>query len=459
VADASSTEGLLGLLSGLVLLGLFAASLAITLEPLVRERDLSVARALLWLFAIAIGKFALLPSFPGYWDDVRCWNLWSGAMAYAGPPHIYDPQYVCDYPPGYLYVLWVAGNVTGALGLRSFDAIRLVTESPPLIVDFILGLTIFAATRRFGPARAAFSGMLLFALNPALLFDSVAWGQSDSVLVLPILLSAMLIVDRRYELAWAMAAIAVLIKPQGLILLPVLGLWTLIRGRLADWVAAAAAFVGTLMIGIAPFQIGRPWNLLFNIYFSAAGRYPMTSDNAYNLLGMLGGLKQPDSVRIAGVSAFALGMTLFLSVYAIAGWILYRKRTPHALFVSIFLAYLAMFVLAPRIHERYLYPAVAIMVLFALESRVTIAIFAALSSTFLFNLAYVKRLHEQDLWNPPNARLVSAAALINLAALVVAVVYGLSAESEAEDAASPRASSTPPKRGGRLVASGPARRD
>jgi len=425
MVDVASAGLVLGLFSGLVLVGLFVAALATGLRPLFGERNPGTARALLWLTAIAIGKFALLGSFPGYWDDVRCWNLWSSVMAYAGPTRIYEPQFMCDYPPGYLYVLWPVGWIVRALGLESFDSVRLVAESPPLIVDFIMGLAIFATIRKLGAPRSAFAGMLLFALNPALLFDTVAWGQSDSVLALPILLSAMLAADARYELAWAMAATAVLIKPQGLVLLPILGLWTLLRGERGDWLGAVAAFAGVIMVGIAPFQIGHRWNFILNVYLSAAGRYPATSDNAFNLMGLLGGLQRPDSTPIAGVSAFTLGMTLFLSAYAAAAYILYRKPAMRSLLLSIFLAYLAMFVLAPRIHERYMYPALAILIPLAVESPITLWIFAALSGTFLFNLALVKRYHEHELALEPNSWLAGVPALINLAALAVALVYAM----------------------------------
>src|SRR5208282_292173 len=173
------------------------------------------------------------------------------------------------------------------------------------------------------------------------------------------------------------------------------------------------------------FQIGHRWNFIAEIYFSAAGRYPTTSDNAFNLMGLLGGLREPESTRIAGISAFALGMTLFLGVYIAAAYIIYRRRTLRGLLLSIFIAYLAMFVLAPRIHERYLYPALAILIPLALESPVTLAIFVALSGTFLLNLAWVKRYHEHELALDPNSWLAGAAALINLAALAVALVYGL----------------------------------
>lgn len=150
-------------------------------------------------------------------------------------------------------------------------------------------------------------------------------------------------------------------------------------------------------------------------------------------MGLLGGMREPDSVRIAGVSAFALGMTLFLFVYALAAYILYRKRTARTLLLSVFLAYLAMFVLAPRIHERYLYPAIAIAIPLVFDSPAMIAVFGTLSATFLFNLAFVKRFNENELFLAPNDPWAGAAALVNLAALVVATIYGLRIASGAAE--------------------------
>ena len=51
--------------------------------------------------------------------------------------------------------------------------------------------------------------MLLVALNPALGFDTVIWGQSDSALTVVVMLSAALALDGEFELAWALAALSV----------------------------------------------------------------------------------------------------------------------------------------------------------------------------------------------------------------------------------------------------------
>src|SRR6202035_1285626 len=101
--------------------------------------------------------------------------------------------------------------------------------------------------------------MLLFALNPALIFDTVVWGQSDSVVALPMIVAALLIFYRSdklgyglgklsyglgkltYRLGWSAAAIAILAKPQAITLAIPLGLWTLLDAGIAEcgWCALA----------------------------------------------------------------------------------------------------------------------------------------------------------------------------------------------------------------------------
>ena len=66
----------------------------------------------------------------------------------------------------------------------------------------------------------AFIAMLMVALNPPLVFDTVIWGQSDSVMTFVTLLSIVSLLSEQYEIAWGLAAIAVLVKPQGLMMFP-----------------------------------------------------------------------------------------------------------------------------------------------------------------------------------------------------------------------------------------------
>ncbi len=107
-------------------------------------------------------------------------------------------------------------------------------ESPAIVADFALAILVYAFVRRSSRPEMAFIAMLMVALNPAMLFDTVVWGQSDSVMTFVTLLSIVAILGEQYEIAWGLAAIAVLVKPQGLMMLPVLGIWTMLEKPFRD---------------------------------------------------------------------------------------------------------------------------------------------------------------------------------------------------------------------------------
>ena len=68
---------------------------------------------------------------------------------------------------------------------------------PPLIGDFALSLAVYLFVRRTHGARSAWLALALVALNPAFLFDSVVWGQTDSPLALMLFLSVAMVCRRR----------------------------------------------------------------------------------------------------------------------------------------------------------------------------------------------------------------------------------------------------------------------
>src|SRR5258708_28742175 len=110
--------------------------------------------------------------------------------------------------------------------------------------------------------------------------------------------------------------------------LPVLGFWTMLETEFATWIRSGFALIAVALIGVAPFQIGHEWNWIIKLYSSTAAYYHETSVNAFNLMALLGGLRQADTNTLAGVSFFALGMGLLVPLYAFVAFILLNGRTP-----------------------------------------------------------------------------------------------------------------------------------
>ncbi len=142
----------------------------------------------------------------------------------------------------------------------------------------------------------------------------------------------------------------------------------------------------------------------------------------------------PDSNTIAGISYYALGMSLLVPLYAFAAWIVWSDRSPHRLLLASFITIFGFFVLAPRMHERYIYPAIVLAAPLALEAPLMTAMFVILSFTGLINIAYVLRTLQSPIHPPgtvavlePHDGIAMAVSVLNLVVLAVAVYYGAAA--------------------------------
>ena len=440
--DSASRD--LGIFCGLVLFVLIAAAIALTIKPIVRERDRRFVITLIAMAAIMIVKLALLPFFPGYVPDVRKFELWGQVMARLGPAHLYDPKYACRYTHGYMYVLWPPAAVFQLLAplipLARFETLRVLIESPPVIADFLLCAIVYVGLRRMAPAWLALPGTMLLALSPSMIYTSTFWGQNDPVLMLLIMLGVLLAGDSRHAMAWAMVAIAIAIKPQGMLFLPVLGSWTLLTGDWRSWLRSAAAFIAATIVAIAPFQIAHGWHFIIDMYRSLLNVTAFASFNAFNLMAVLGGVRVADSTEvIGGVSYYILGNFLVAAVCVFAGWILWVKLTQRSLLFAAFIVYFGFFLFETRIHERYLYFAVVLLTPLVFVSRATIVMWVVLTVTHFVNIVYVKGLLESGVHLYGSVPIATAVGLVNLAVFAVAVGHGLIAASDLPDARWPAA--------------------
>ncbi|HEV2171336.1 MAG TPA: hypothetical protein VGR40_10330, partial [Candidatus Binatus sp.] len=372
-------------------------------------------------------KFAALFHFTGFYWDIFAKTNRALLAASLGPAKIYDPGLPVDaYPPGSVYLLWLSGWI-GRVIEPSANGFRVLVETPPLVADLLIGLTIYFASWRDGRGSRAIIAMMLFALNPALIFDTVVWGQSDSVVALPMLAAAILILTGRYRLGWSAAAIALLAKPQAIAFTPPLALWTLFNGGVVECGWCAGAFLGTVAIGIIPYQLGHPLDWIINVYKDLGTRFSEASVGAFNFMGLIGGMGTPDTDKIfGGVSYSAFGLAIVCAVYLIVSYMIWRARSAAAAMIAIFVALFGFFMFAPRMHERYLYYPVVFLIPVALESAFLTSAFAVVSATFLFNLIYIKHLTDTSSYFPdhPNAALIVAAS-INLAVFFAVTAYGL----------------------------------
>lgn len=328
----------------------------------------------LLVIGLAIRLLAL--DAPGHYGDSVVQSRWAENMAAYGPWGFY--QHDGALYPALLYAYWPLGVF--------FDGADLARAVKGISIpfDLALGILVYAAARQLVGRVRGLIAPAFYLLNPAVILAGPVWGQVDAAGALAYVGALFAVARGRFGLGGALTALAVLIKPQyGLVALPVgivaLTAWRA-TGGLRPMIRAAVGGIAAYLVIAVPLRLD-PISFIGRAV-SIAGDKPMTSANAPNLWGVLVGYKVPDA-------PYALIGGVLLLIGLLASLIPLRRRQDllTILAVGLFLI-LAFYLLPTRIHERYLFPAMAILApLAALNWRVLVA--ALLTATaFTLTLLY-----------------------------------------------------------------------
>jgi hypothetical protein len=140
-------------------------------------RDGGVRFAFIWVMLLVAGGFLVrvgLSFLPGHDVDMGCFTAWSQDVFERGLGDFFRAGYFCDYPPFYLYVLWLVG------WLRQFvptELVPSVVKMPAILGDIVLSMLLWKlAAVRFGAAqRLVLLGVLM--LYPPFFFEQCGLGS------------------------------------------------------------------------------------------------------------------------------------------------------------------------------------------------------------------------------------------------------------------------------------------
>jgi dolichyl-phosphate-mannose-protein mannosyltransferase len=342
---------------------------------------------LVLLLAVSVVVRVAALQVDGHNGDVRVTAGWAERMAEVGPWRFYEGS--GSIYPALLYPLWALGSDLDG------DALLLAIKGLSIPFDIALGIALYALMRRRSGEGTALGVAALYLLNPATILAGPVWGQVDSAGTLPYLASLAALAARQYGLAGSLAVLATMVKPQfGLVVLPVLIVAGARARALASWepmVRAVAGMAGTYLILAAPLAL-HPIRYL-GLLGDTAVRQPMTSLNAFNPWGLFVGFELPDGPYV--------GIGTLLLVLGVAGSLAGLRRRPDlAVVLAVGAALvLAFYFLPTRVHERYLFPALALLAPFALAGWRELVSYVALSLGFAASLLYA--LHETTPFNLP----------------------------------------------------------
>lgn len=329
----------------------------------------------LLLFGLGV-RLAVMPA-TGFPSDVAEMQAWAVRLREGGPWSFYEGGQRSVYP-AVLLLLW-------PLSVLPDDVLRVALKGLSIPFDLIIGAVLFwlvsaRASSRYGALAA---GLYLF--NPGIILAGPFWGQWDAIGT-ALFLGALIAADSgRMPAAGALAALATLAKPQfGLVGLVVLGLAAPSAWRARDMMpivqAAAGGLVAAAVI-LVPLQLS-PLGWLEQVN-ALAGMWPYTSLYAFNPWAAIYGIGHPDDgLVIVGRSLLTLGIVASLLP------LVRRRDLATTLAVGAFLV-MAFYFLPTRAHERYLFPAFALLApLAAARSRLRMP-YVGMSLGFTLALLYM----------------------------------------------------------------------
>jgi dolichyl-phosphate-mannose-protein mannosyltransferase len=304
--------------------------------------------ALLTLILAGIVGRLVLALAPGH-DDVRIFTIWADELAARGPLHFYDT--FRDYLPGYLYFLWITGELRSWLGI-SDGVYHYILKMPALVADIASALLLYHLLHGQTERTRLFAVALYLALPPVL-FVGVLWGQVDSILAFLLLLTIYYFDRRRPVAAGVALTLAFVFKPQAVAALPAFAVWafrqydrkTILR------VCGAGALVGLVII--LPF-FPQPLNFLLQVG-RMTNRYQFNALHTLNFWSMWGWNLGDDHLLI-GTDWRTWGLLLTIVAYIPIIMAMRRANDTWSLALGVAICILVFYTFQTRMHERYNFP-------------------------------------------------------------------------------------------------------
>lgn len=346
----------------------------------------SVKTAVLNLIIVAFALRLIMSVIMPQCDiDVNLFQYWANTAADTGITNFYAKaeQIHLDYPPLFMYYLYFMGLIGDALGITQTVAYDMLLKLPSLVADCVIAYIIYKIAHKKLSKNWTLFVVAAWLFNPMVLLDSACWGQVDSILALAILLAAYFIEKEKYEFSAIAIAFAITLKPQGIFFVPILG-YALLRQlihekevplarRLMRFVYSIAAFLVTAIIIVLPFGIKMEGNLfswIFNLYMNTAGGYSYATVNSFNFPYLLGLNWVKDSEVVMGLSYFTWGMLSIVLICLLTGALyLIGKKHKMNVYLLAGMCIYAVTQFAPRMHERYFYPALILVLIAVIYSN------------------------------------------------------------------------------------------
>lgn len=310
--------------------------------------------------------------------DFEFWADWALYIHRHGITQIYHAPTI-NYHPLFLYVLYVYDLLMGSeeLILKNINFIKFF----PMVFDFLPIVVLCGFRQKLVEEKIPYMFLLL---NIAYVFNSMIWGQFDSVHTNLCFLALLCAFHKPY---WSIGLfmLALVMKLQAIVFLPILAIVLLYSIRdtkkLVKVILLGAVILAAL---ISPFIIAGELGGLWHVVTHAVGFYPRVALGAFNFwqLVMYDTYNTMDYTKWFVFTYKQIGLLLFLASSGITllpllfRIIRHKKNkeeitadTRQMLMLAAGMISLYFFYFNTQMHERYAHPIIIFFFFYAVYSK------------------------------------------------------------------------------------------
>lgn len=317
-----------------------------------------------------LGAIALLcvlfACFLPYHVDLSYYQKWGDWICANGLSTFYQ-TFPPDYPPVFLYFCAALSCLSEFTGIQYQIIYRLFFSLVYVASVFV----VYAIANKVAYGHKI-GIALVYALTPAIVADGSVWGQSDVIVALFAVVLWFFLQSEKWIAFFGTLLAALLIKTQIILFAPVIFIWLIykmIKNKLyLKFILYAVAFIGLYYLMYLPFGInyireGDPF-FIFDLFLGQVGHYTYYSANAMNFWSALG-LNLTEAYP--AVIYISYGVVAVLSVILAVAVI--RSHSDDKLLVACILQLMIVFFICVSMHERYLLPAIPLMLFLCAKQK------------------------------------------------------------------------------------------
>lgn len=338
-------------------------------------------------------------------QDLLAYTTW-GQVFDQAPLHVYsvggmNPQstLVPVYPPVAIYLFGAVEKIYFTLGalcglslshnLLASPSLMLAMKTPGILADLALLTIMYVKACAVMPRWLAWLLGATYALSPGVLIMVVVWGQSDSIVLLLVVLGLLLVARKQGIWAGILLALAVGFKPQPVIYLPLALVYLTRWGGPRVALRGIAAFFATTLVVWLPYLLPPHPEVIAlgrNLAVNASFEYPYASHTGWNLWFALGLQQRNAAAALFGsYSLTEVSGVLFLVILVIVLLGFWRDGSEGRLWAGAAVVALSFFAIGTLQYERYLFPALGLFFLAAIAHRRYWLIYAVTSLIYMAN--------------------------------------------------------------------------